>query len=190
VVSNQVLMAVPADPELDPQRLAEAQRGDEAACRALVEHHQQAVFALLSRMLGRGPLVEDLAQETFLRAFRALAGFDRAGPARLSTWLLTIATRLALDAQRKSGSRTEPIEDHAEALQAPHQPGSAELRSALARAILALPPDHRAAFLLREAHGLSTAEVARALEVEEGTVKSRLSRARAALREALEEHHG
>jgi RNA polymerase sigma-70 factor (ECF subfamily) len=183
-------MAVPADPELDAETLAGARRGDEAACRALVEQYQGPIFAVLSRMLGRGPLVEDLAQETFLRAFGALPGFDPSGPARLSTWLLTIAARLALDALRRSGARTEPIELHAATLLAPQPIGSAELRSALSRAVLALPPDYRAAFLLREAHGLSTAEVARALDVEEGTVKSRLSRARAALREALEDHHG
>src|SRR5260221_14313014 len=69
--------------ELDELTLARAQRGDEAAARALVERYQRRVFALLSRMLGgQRALVEDLAQETFLRVFRALPGFTAAGPAR------------------------------------------------------------------------------------------------------------
>ena len=83
-------MSPPAPEELDELTLARAQRGDEEACRALVVRYQRALFALLARMLGPRGAVEDLAQETFLRAFRALPGFDRSGPARLSTWLLTI----------------------------------------------------------------------------------------------------
>src|SRR5687768_15947133 len=99
-------------PELDELTLVRAQRGEDAACRALVTRYQRDVFALLSRLLGpagmRG-LVEDLAQETFLRAFRALPGFDRGGPARLSSWLLTIATRLALDELRRRRPHAEPL---------------------------------------------------------------------------------
>ncbi len=89
---------VPTSAELDDLTLARARRGDREAFRELVERHEVQVFALLGRMLlGRGALVEDLAQETFLRVFTALHRFDPAGPARLGTWILTIATRLALD---------------------------------------------------------------------------------------------
>src|SRR5262245_9009014 len=95
------MAADPVAHELDEVTLARAKRGDERACRAFVETYQRQVFALISRLLGRQPLVEDLAQETFLRAFRALASFDPRGPARLSTWLLTIASRLALDELRR-----------------------------------------------------------------------------------------
>src|SRR5262245_42484489 len=84
--------------ELDQVTLARAQRGDEGACRTLVVTYQRPVFALLSRILRRN--VDDLAQETFLRVFRALPRFRPAGPARLSTWILTIATRLAIDELR------------------------------------------------------------------------------------------
>src|SRR5208283_5050811 len=86
--------------ELDGATLDRARARDPVAMRAFVVRYQRPVFALLSRLVGRGPHVEDLAQETFLRAFRALPGFDPAGAARASTWLLTIATRLALDARR------------------------------------------------------------------------------------------
>src|SRR5262245_52508694 len=86
--------------ELELGLLARCRERDPAALRAFVERYQRPVFALLSRMLGRVPEVEDLAQETFLRAFRALPSFDPHGTARPSTWLLTIATRLALDGYR------------------------------------------------------------------------------------------
>src|SRR4051812_49404701 len=98
--------------ELDELTLKRAQRGEPAACRRLVETYQRAVFAILSRMLsprGRRARVEDLAQETFLRVFRALPQFSPGGPARLSSWILTIATRLALDELAKT-DRGAPLD--------------------------------------------------------------------------------
>jgi RNA polymerase sigma-70 factor (ECF subfamily) len=185
--------------ELDELTLVRAQRGEDAACRQLVTLYQRRVFALLSRLLGpsgRGALVEDLAQETFLRAFRALALFDRAGAARLSTWLLTIATRLALDELKRRVPRLVPIDALAEIVPAAGSAARTDdeadrraLSSALARAVAGLSPEQRATFLLREVHELSTEEVAAALQVDEGTVKSRLSRAKTALRAALAEVH-
>jgi RNA polymerase sigma-70 factor (ECF subfamily) len=171
--------------ELDELTLARAQRGDEAACRALVLRYQRPVFALLSRLVGRGR-IDDLAQETFLRVFRALARFDRSGPARLGTWILTIATRLGLDELRK---RPPPDVALDETFVGPARADETAERhalgAALARAVAALPPEQRAVVLLREVHELEYDEIARALDVDLGTVKSRLSRARAALREAL-----
>ena len=179
--------------ELDDVTLARARRGDADASRAFVRRYERAVFALLSRMLGlagQKALVEDLAQETFLRAFRALPTFRKEGPARLSTWLLTIATRLALDALRASRPPLEPLELARDVTGHSRADERAERRDAamaITRAVEALPPEYRAAFLLREVHGLAYEDVARALDIEVGTVKSRLARARAALREALEE---
>src|SRR5687768_17183118 len=87
-----------APSDLDEITLARAQAGDRAAKTALVQRYQRPVFALLSRMLGReAEVIDDLAQETFARVLGALPGFDRSGRARLITWILTIATRLALD---------------------------------------------------------------------------------------------
>lgn len=190
--SSAAMTAPPAaSTELDELTLIRAQRSDESACRALVERYQRPVFSLLSRLLGpsgqRGSC-EDLAQETFLRVFRALASFNRDGPARLSTWILTIATRLAIDHLRRERPSLEPLDAHASALVVSGSvpPG---LASALRRAVESLSPDFRAAFVLREGHQLSYGEIAAALEVDVGTVKSRLSRARAALRAALEDHH-
>jgi RNA polymerase sigma-70 factor (ECF subfamily) len=183
------------DPELDEVSLARAQRGDRAAQAMLVERYQRPVFSLLSRMIGRErALVEDLAQETFLRALRALPRFSPHGPARLSTWIVTIATRLALDHLR----RKTPRLDEAEAAGGlpgvlPWPDQDAHRRAvavALTEAVEALGAPFRAAFLLREVHGLSYDEIARALEIDPGTVKSRLARARAALQQALAEIHG
>lgn len=178
----------PARAELDDLTLARAQRGEEVAWRALVERYQRPVFALLSRMLSpvaRRDLVEDLAQETFLRAFRALPTFDRAAPGRLSSWLLTIATRLALDELRQRRAPQEPLQPvHFQmAASGPDR----HLTAILTRAVEALSPDHRAVILLREVHGLDYDEIAAALAISVGTVRSRLSRARAQLRTALEE---
>ena len=183
--------------ELDELSLVRAQRGEDAACRLLVTLYQRRVFALLSRLLGpagRGALVEDLAQETFLRAFRALPQFERGGPARLSTWILTIATRLALDELKRHVPRLVPIDALARSVPAAGASASDEserraLSGSLARAIAELGPEQRATFLLREVHELSYEEVAAALEVDLGTVKSRLSRAKSALRAALAEVH-
>jgi RNA polymerase sigma-70 factor, ECF subfamily len=174
--------------ELDRQTLVRAQRGDPIAFRAFVVRYERPVFALLSRLIGRGPELEDLAQETFLRAFRALPGFDLDGAARPSTWLLTIATRLTLDVKRR---KRPPLEDLASVSVASnerspeHGAGDNELGRAIARAVSELPDDQRAAFVLSEFHGLSIAEIAGALETHEATVKTRLFRAREKLKLAL-----
>jgi RNA polymerase sigma-70 factor (ECF subfamily) len=177
--------------ELDELTLRRAQRGEREACRALVARYQRPVFALLSRLLHRrGADLEDVAQETFLRVFRALPGWRSDGPARLSTWILTIATRLALDELARRPLQLAPLE---RALDMPAGTGAdADLErravgAAIERAIAALGPDHQAVFLLRELHELDYDEIARALDIDVGTVKSRLSRARAALRTALAE---
>jgi RNA polymerase sigma-70 factor (ECF subfamily) len=177
--------------ELDELTLRRAQRGEQAACRALVERYQRPVFALLRRMLGaaRDDRAEDLAQETFLHVFRSLAGFAPLGPARLSTWILTIASRRAVDELRRSGRAGQTEELDAAALVSPARADEGARRSALAgqvaAAVAALPPEYRAAFLLRAYHGFDYGEIARALDCEIGTVKSRLNRARAELRRAL-----
>ena len=183
----------PSSPtELDEFTLARAQRGDARARRALVERYQRPVFAILSRMLHGEDrdLVEDLAQDTFLRVFRALDRFDRDGSARLSTWILTIASRRAIDELRRRKPRKASLDQ----LQPIAGAASADLlirRKILAEhlrlAIADLSPVHRAAFLLREFHELSYEEIAESLEIDLGTVKSRLSRARAALRSKLAE---
>src|SRR4051812_809985 len=99
-----------AAPEIDRATLVRCRAQDKVAFRAFVVRYQRAVFACLSRMLGRGPHVEDLAQEVFLRAYRAMPGFDVDAAAKPSTWLLTIATRAALDARKRRVIPIRPLE--------------------------------------------------------------------------------
>ncbi len=180
--------------ELDDLTLARIKRGDRAAFGDLVRFYQRPVFALLSRMLlgtTQRDLVEDLAQETFVRAFSAIETFGSDGRTHLSAWLLTIATRLAIDALRKRAPTVLYDDDELARLPSCSRADETLFRRNLSRAIEAaverLPPDYRAAFLLREVHDFDYEAIAEALAVDIGTVKSRLSRARAALRAALAE---
>jgi RNA polymerase sigma-70 factor (ECF subfamily) len=179
-------------PELERALLERAQRGDEVACRALVVRYQQPVFATLARVLGRGQrleLVPDLAQETFLRVFRELPAFRPEAPGRLSSWILTIAARLALDELKRRRLDLLAPEDAVERLVDPAGSGQdaeqAETAVVLDRALATLGPGLRAVLLLRVVEELPYEEIARALAIEIGTVKSRLARARAALGQAL-----
>ena len=175
-------------PALDGAVLARCCAQDPMAFRAFVVRYERMVFALLSRMMGRGPEVEDLAQETFVRAYRAFPGFDPNGAAKPSTWLLTIATRLALDARKKKKLDSGSLDD-AEAASTGSTPEISLERRQLGRAIAEaaelLPDDQRAALVLAEFHGLSILEIAEALAIPENTAKTRLFRAREKMRESL-----
>lgn len=181
-------------PELDELTIASAQRGNTRARRALVERYQRPVLALIHRMLrdlGDSGLVEDVAQETFLRVFRALPRYDRDGPARLSTWILTIASHRTIDELRRRRLDTRPLDPATSGgeVQSDARADEATERRMLAAviddAVKALPPEYRAAFVLREYHGLEYTEIAQVLSIDLGTVKSRLNRARRRLRQAL-----
>ena len=178
--------AARADEPFDELALKRAQRGDERAWRDLIARFQGPVHALIWRLFaGRARhRVEDLTQETFVRVLRALPRFDPAGPAKLQTWILTIATRLALNELR----RPEPVTLDAETAALDRPDVTAERRqlgSAIAQGVAQLAAPHRVVLVLREYHDLDYAEIAAVLELDVGTVKSRLSRARAALRDHL-----
>jgi RNA polymerase sigma-70 factor (ECF subfamily) len=144
------------------------------------------VHALIWRLLaGRAQhRAPDLTQETFVRVLRALPKFDPQGSATLSTWILTIATRLALNELRRpepAALADEPI-GHAHV---DHDLDRKRLGEAIAAGVASLPDAQRAVLVLREYHELDYAEIASVLELDLGTVKSRLSRARAELRAFL-----
>lgn len=174
--------------DLDEATLRACCRRDPVALRRWVVRYERVVFAFLSRSLGGGPQVEDLAQEVFLRAFQGLSRFDPKGPARFTTWLLAIAAHVVSETRRKGRFRLEPLEDSA------HEyggdgPDQVRHRNELARAFqnaaAQLPEEQRDVFVLAEFHGLTMAEIAAVLEVPENTVKTRLFRAREKLRELL-----
>jgi RNA polymerase sigma-70 factor (ECF subfamily) len=179
--------------DLDDVTFVRAQRGDRQAFRALVERYERPVFALLGRILlrsGRESLVEDLAQETFVRVFRGLSTFGSDGRHNVAAWILTIAARLAIDELRRQSPRAEPLDEVAFAVAADaaadDQSERRRVATAIERAVEQLTPEYRAAFLLREVHDMDYESIAEALRIDIGTVKSRLSRARAALRRALQ----
>ena len=182
----------------DAEDLRRAQGGDLAAFNRVVLRHQDAVYGLAYRFLGERAAAEDAAQEAFLRAYRSLARF-RGGSVR--SWLLTIVANAARDELRRRRRRPERSLDSGgdpDALrrepadeaptpeeQALSESGRAELRAALERALATLPDAWRMTVLLADVHGLPHAEVARATGAAPGTVKSRLARSRARLRDLL-----
>jgi RNA polymerase sigma-70 factor (ECF subfamily) len=191
--------------ELDALTLARARRGESNALSQLVRHYQRPVFALCARLLcsRRSAQVEDVAQEAFIRVIRGLPRFDPQGSARLSTWILTVATRTCLNAMRGKQREVplldqpgEGVDGHRHGGALPSQvaetpsPEQSAVERDLARrvetAMSRLPEEMRAVLVLRAYHDLDYPEIASALELEVGTVKSRLSRARTALREALQ----
>jgi len=152
--------------------------------------YQHRVFGVALRMLGNRAEAEDVAQEAFVRAHRALGEFR--GDAKLSTWLYAITSRLCLN-RLASGERRMARQGEDALLRlsdAGPSPDAAlerrELETALGRAIAELPEDRRIVVVLRDLEGLSYEEIAQVLELELGTVRSRLHRARAELKEKLE----
>ena len=181
------LATPPAAAELDELTLRRAQRGEERAWRELIALYQDRVYALVWRLLaGRAQhRAPDLVQETFVRVVRALPKFEPHGPAKLATWILTIATRVALNELRRPEMDVLPSQPPANAESAEQSIERKRLGGAIAAGMAALDAEQRAILVLREYHELDYAEIAAALDLELGTVKSRLSRARAALRTFL-----
>ena len=187
---------VPSEPRrVAAVTLARAQEGDRAAVAELVAHLARPVHALVARIAGpRRDLVDDAAQDAFVHIVRGLRRFDPAGPARLETWALTIATRATIDRLRQADRSqrhlvTVPAPPDQAAL-GPSPEHTADLRERGARvaaALATLSAEHRAVLILRAQHDLDYPEIASATGLTLGTVKSRLARARAALREALGE---
>jgi RNA polymerase sigma-70 factor, ECF subfamily len=173
-------------PELVPAVFEQAKRGDEAAFEAIVRHYDPGLRALAFRLLGHRDLMDDALQEAYVKAFRALPRFR--GDSKLGTWLYRIVYNACLDqlgaARRVVTMPLEHIAEHGDL-----RPGVVEAvadRSELAAALGALSPADRAAVLMVDAHGFSYADAADALGVPEGTIASRLNRARALLRDALQ----
>lgn len=173
----------------DPEWLARLRTGDARAFEELVIAYQHRVFGVAFRMLGSRAEAEEIAQETFVRAHRALPDFR--GDARLSTWLYAIASRLSLN-RLAAGDRRLRREGEETLLRLPADADPAagverrEVEAALHRAIEALPEERRIVVILRDLEGLGYEEIAQALGLELGTVRSRLHRARMELKEKME----
>ena len=186
-----------SDLEDDASLVRRCLKDDPVAYRHLVERYQAEVYSLAFRLIGRVEDAEDMTQETFLRAFRALKRYDPTRP--FGAWLHTICTRLCIDHHRRNRARmvslTQPEEGSAGEertidLEDPaDRPDEDAEKSELARRLEALveelPPDSRAAILLRHQQDLPYEEIARVLQVPLGTVKARIHRARIMLKQKL-----
>jgi RNA polymerase sigma factor (sigma-70 family) len=170
---------------MDDRELVEALRsGDPQAPRLLIERFQGVVFGLCLRMMGHRHDAEDVMQETFLRALRAIAGFD--GDRPLRPWLLGIAANRCRTALGRRARRPGPAEAAEECVD--HRPGLADpddLAGELARSLQRLRPEYRMVFALFHEQGLPYDEIGRALGRPIGTIKTWLHRARAQLAEDL-----
>jgi RNA polymerase sigma-70 factor (ECF subfamily) len=169
----------------DQDIVDEVLAGRTEAFRVLVERYQQAVYGFLRNMLRNVADVEDVAQDVFLKAYRSLGTFDP-GKGRWSTWLLTIARNLAINALQ--ARRTLHTLEEAHLIQSRGPQSAAadrEFSRCLDEALEELPIDQRTAFVLAEMQELPYSEIASIEGIEVGTVKSRVSRARERLRQAL-----
>ena len=171
--------------------------GDEDACAELVTEHQRMVYQLSLNLLGDHNEALDLSQEVFLRVFRTLHGFR--GQSALRTWIYRIVVNQARNRQRwwrrRHRSQQVSLDEHITAhgeLPAPGNGGSPDrilgqkqLAERIRTSLDRLPFDQRTAIVLREIDGLSYEEIGFSLGIAVGTVKSRLARAREALRAQL-----
>lgn len=171
--------------ELDRVTLARARRGDERAFAALVRHYDEGLRALAFRLLGDRGRMDDALQEAYVKAYRALPRFR--GDASLGTWLYRIAYNACLDELKRTRGVVdlESVRDRAQAGVDPVE--TLSIRQTLAHALGELPPEDRAAVLLVDREGFDYRSAAQVLGIPEGTVASRLNRARAALRQTLQE---
>ena len=201
----------PEEPRLDGQpgdrELVErAQQGDGAAFAMLVERHQRQLYRLALRMTGSEADAQEVLQEAFLNAYQKLPLFR--GEAQFSSWLYRIAANSALMRLRRKRRAPDTLAEQPLELAGPRfsaegylEPASSsdwsqradekmmsgELGEAINKAVADLPDDYRTVFLLKDVDGLSNEDIANSLDLTVPAVKSRLHRARLALREKLGE---
>ena len=178
----------------EQQWVEAARQGDQSAFEQLVRLYEKRVLALTTRMCKNPADAEEAAQEAFLSAWQGLPFFR--GDASFSTWLYRLASNACVDLLRREGrhqSAAGPsLNDEEVQLEVPdtapspqEQAERSELRQQIEAGLQALTPDHRQVLLLREMHQLSYDEIAQTLDVDVGTVKSRINRGRKQLRNFL-----
>lgn len=175
--------------------LSRAQSGELAALDEILARHQARIFRYGVRMCGDVEDARDVLQDTLFAAYRNVRSFR--GGSHLSTWLIQIARNFCLRSRRRAVGQPRwlaPLETASSVPAEEPRPDAEahahELSEILQAAIDALPPLHREALILREVHGLSADAAARAAGIAVGALKSRLHRARVALRERLTEIRG
>ena len=184
----------------DNELAAAAKGGDMSAFETLVERYERRVYSIAVRMLTDQEDARDAAQDTFLRVFRGLPGFQ--GESKFSTWIYRIVTNICVDKLRKRRDNAELSLDAPFAGDDSDSAGAAfelpdasvdiaaiaegaEFRALVQRAVAMLPDAHRAIIVMRDFEGISYPEIAKILSCQPGTVKSRINRARQKLRAIL-----
>ena len=174
----------------DEEVVARVRAGDTHLFEVLMRRYNQRLYRAVRAILQNDADAEDALQQTYLNAYRHLAQFE--GRARFSTWLTRIAVYEALSRRRRAQDKPlgsgddEQVERVVSAAPDPErQTYAGELGTLLESALAALPHGYRSVFMLREVDGLNTAETAQQLRVSEGTVKTRLHRARDLLQRKL-----
>ncbi len=171
-----------------------SQAGDRAAFEELVRRHADRLYAVVVRFVADGEEAQDVTQEAFLRAWRSIGRFR--GQSQFFTWLYRIGIN---EAKRRAGRRPpaeliaslddDPVPEAPDWSQAPQlRLEQSDLRDVLERAIRELPMRYRATVILRDVEGLSTSEASEVMELSEAAFKSRLHRARLAVRRSLDEY--
>lgn len=180
---------------LDEQIIARVVGGEPALFEQLMRRHNPRVYRTVRAILGRDDDCEDVMQQTYLNAFRHLGQFR--SHARFSTWLTRIAVNEAIQRGRRRDRRAEVGMDDAGSDGRPamtpdpeHAAYATELGHLLDSVVDALPDSYRVVFVLREIEGLSIAETAESLDLTEDTVKTRLHRAKAHLRQQIVQRIG
>jgi len=180
----------------DEELVARSREGDLDSFNQLVVRWERPIYALAYRVIGREEEARDVAQETFLRAYRALGGFK--GQAKFSSWLYRITLNLCRDWIRRE--RRTPVSQAPEGIDIIELAGETEpsesiedlvsrreLGRAVAKAMALLPEEQRTAIILKEYHGLTFQEIADMLECPLSTVKTRLYQGLTVLRKQLQE---
>jgi RNA polymerase sigma-70 factor, ECF subfamily len=183
-------------PSTDEELVARSMGGDLDSFNQLVLRWERPIYALAYRVIGREEDARDVAQETFLRAFRALKGFK--GQAKFSSWLYRITLNLCRDWMRRE--RRAPVSQAPEGVDIIEMAGEAapsesiedlvsrhELGRAVGKAMALLPEEQRTAIILKEYHGLTFQEIADLLDCPLSTVKTRLYQGLSVLRKHLRE---
>lgn len=183
------------EPKMDePALIRLARAGDAAAWKSLFDAHNRRVFSLAFRFLGNRSDAEDVLQETFIKAYRGLEGFDPTYAGGFAAWIGRIGANCSLDSlRRKKHRETLSLEDDAVAdpsdgthgADPERETGNREIRARIEEALGALSPKQRMIFTLRHYEGYTTREIAGMIDVTEGSVKTHLFRAVGSLRHTL-----